>query len=229
MTATDQFVLNFHGIGTPHEGVEAAERPYWIDESFFSRIVDLALARPDADRILWTFDDGNRSDLAVGARILSERGRTGQFFLLTGRLNDPRYLSPGDARSLLAMGMQIGLHGRDHVDWRHLASQQLDAETIAARQDLSTAIGAPIGGVAIPFGVYDRRVIAHLKRCGFDRIYTSDGGRSRPDQRICNRTSVRSDMTLERVAALIDDRVSLARKLRRTASTTARRYVLGSR
>src|SRR5690242_12624710 len=111
MSADDPIILNFHGIGVPHEGVDVAERPYWIDEPFFAQILDHVSARPDGHRIQYTFDDGNQSDLVVGAAALAQRGRTAQFFLLTGRFDDPRYLSPEDARTLVGMGMRIGLHG----------------------------------------------------------------------------------------------------------------------
>lgn len=220
------FILNFHGIGTPHDGIDASERPYWVSEDFFARVVDLVGARDNPERVRWTFDDGNRSDLTIGARLLGERGLTADFFLLTGRFDDPRYLSPADARLLVSMGMRIGLHGRDHVDWRRLTPDRLMAETVAARADLAEAAGTAIDRVAIPFGAYNRRVIAHLKRCGFRRIYTSDGGPSRTGDRICSRTSVRDDMMLEQIAALIDGRVPLVSKLRRTVSSTVRRHLL---
>jgi peptidoglycan/xylan/chitin deacetylase (PgdA/CDA1 family) len=225
MSAGDQFILNFHGIGAPHDGVEASERPFWIDEEFFERIIDLVAARDDAHRIHWTFDDGNKSDL-FGARALSQRGQTAQFFLLTGRFGDPHSLSPGDARALIAMGMGIGLHGRDHVDWRRLPSERLVVETIDARRDLAEAVGASIDSVAIPFGAYNRQVIDHLRRCGYRRIYTSDGGPVSAGRQVCSRTSLRNDMTLDRISALIDDRIALRAKLRRVASITARRHLI---
>jgi peptidoglycan/xylan/chitin deacetylase (PgdA/CDA1 family) len=225
MSADDQFILNFHGIGVPHDGVESSERPFWIDEAFFERIIDMVAARADADRIQWTFDDGNKSDL-IGASALANRGETAQFFLLTGRFGDPHYLSHDDGRALLAMGMRVGLHGRDHIDWRHLPHERLVAETIDARRDLADAVGAPIDSVAIPFGAYNRQVIGHLRRCGYRRIYTSDGGLVRAGAQVCSRTSVRNDMTLERISALIDDRVALRAKLRRTASIAARRHLV---
>jgi peptidoglycan/xylan/chitin deacetylase (PgdA/CDA1 family) len=222
----NQFILNFHGIGLPHAGVDAAERPYWISEDFFASIIDAVLARGDADRIFWTFDDGNRSDLTIGARLLAKHGLTGRFFLLTGRFNDPRYLSPEDAVTLTGMGMMLGLHGRDHIDWRKAPPEQLYAETVVAREALAIATGKTISDVAIPFGAYNRRVIAHLKRSGFAHIYTSDGGPSRSNQRVKSRTSVRSDMTMERLMCLIDDRLPLSKRLRRSASTTVRRHLL---
>jgi peptidoglycan/xylan/chitin deacetylase (PgdA/CDA1 family) len=221
-----QMILNFHGIGTPHAGVDASERPYWVSEKQFIEICDMVQRRDDADDIQWTFDDGNRSDLDVGALALAERGRKAVFFLLTGRFDDPNYLDHDQTRRLVAMGMEVGLHGRDHVDWRKVDSAELDAETVDARNILAAVAGQAVNQVAIPFGAYNRRIISHLVKCGFSKINTSDGGPSRPEQRILSRTSIRSDMTLERVAELIDDRISPRRKIRRQASTFVRRHVL---
>lgn len=219
-----QFVLNFHGVGTPHAGVDASEQPYWISERFFTDIVGLVAARPDADRVVWTFDDGNRSDLAFAAPLLAQHGFRGAFFLLTGRFEDPHYLSRDDARSLLAMNMAVGLHGRDHVNWAELPEATLSAETTDARSDLGKAVGRDIDTVAIPFGAYNRNVIARLKREGFKRIYTTDKGWSRAGDRVCNRTSVRSDMSLAQIAGMLDGREPLKSKFRRALSTTYRRH-----
>lgn len=221
-----KMILNFHGIGTPHAGVDASERPYWVSEKQFVDIVAMVERRPDAADILWTFDDGNRSDLDIGAPALAERGRSGVFFMLTGRFDDPNYLDQDQTRQLIAMGMAVGLHGRDHVDWRQIDAAQLDAETIDARNILRDVIGQPVDQVAIPFGAYNRKIISHLVKCGFSKINTSDGGPSRSNERILSRTSIRGDMSLERVAELIEDRVPTRRKLRRRASTFVRRHIL---
>lgn len=221
-----QMILNFHGIGTPHAGVDASERPYWVSEKQFVDILDMVERRPDADDVLWTFDDGNRSDLDIGAPALSERGRSGVFFVLTGRFDDPNYLDHDQIRHLMAMGMAVGLHGRDHVDWRQIDVAQLNAETVDARNDLMDVIGQPVDQVAIPFGAYNRKIISHLVKCGFSKINTSDGGPSRSTDRVLSRTSVRSDMSLDRVTELIEDRLPARRKIRRQASTFVRRHVL---
>ena len=223
---TKQFILNFHGIGHPHHGVDEAERPYWLSESFFSAIVEMVAKRTDAEDILWTFDDGNASDLSIAAPILTEYRFKAQFFVLTGRLNDPNYLSPDDVRTLLQMGMEVGLHGRSHVDWRLSDAQELHAEVTEARDSLAKIVGRPIDRVAIPFGAYNRRVITHLKRSGFSRIYTSDGGASDSSQQVRGRTTVRRDTSMHELTSLIENRLSLRHNLRRTVSAIVRQHII---
>lgn len=218
-------ILNFHGIGEPHERVEPSERPYWMSEGRFREILDLAGRHRRAQQIFFTFDDGNKSDLAIAAPALKACGRTSAFYVLAGRFDDPRYLSRGDCRALVEMGMEVGLHGRDHVDWRALDDAALASEVDAARAEIAEASGQPVTGVGIPFGGYDKRVMGFLKARGFTTIRTSDGGSARAGARVQNRTSIRNDMPLARIATLMDGEEPVVSRLRRAASTTLRRHV----
>lgn len=221
-----EIILNFHGIGTPHSTVDSAERPFWISETFYQQILDLVDSKNNVSRIIWTFDDGNASDLTIAAVKLAERKRIGKFFVLTGRFGNPHYLSLSDVRRLSNMGMEVGLHGRDHVDWRTLPINRLKTETTDARQVLAQVLGHQVSSVAIPFGAYSKRVIGHLVRCGFETIYTSDGGSSHSNQQIRNRTSIRADMTLADVSNILDNKVTWARHSRRWLSTALRRHII---
>ena len=220
MTGARRVILNFHGLGEPPAAVPAAERPYWIPADRFARIVEeVAARRARGQDIAITFDDGNRSDLEIAAPRLAEAGLSAAFFVLTGRLEDDLYLSRAQIGRLQRMGMEIGLHGRDHVDWRRLDERGRRAEIPRARAELAELLGAPVRGVAIPFGAYDRRVMSYLKRQGFERIHTSDGGRARAGARIQPRVSLRSDSSEAELAALLDGTEPalgrLTRRLRR--------------
>lgn len=218
--------INFHGIGTPHGRVPADEVPYWLDEPAFAGLVArIAALRSAGQDIRITFDDGNLSDLAIAAPILNAHGLKGEFFVLTGRLDDPDYLSPQGIQALLAMGHAIGLHGRDHVDWRKVDGATLIAETRDARQRLAAITGTAINSVAIPFGAYDRRVIRHLRQEGFAAIHTSDGGVANARARVRPRTSLRQDMDAATLDAILAGRSPPMKTLRRRLSMLLRQHV----
>lgn len=211
--------INFHGVGVPHVGVPAHEVPYWLGEARFAEVVGwIAAAQVQGRDVRVTFDDGNVSDLERAAPVLARHGVRATFFVLTGRLDDPRYLSRGQVRQLQALGHGIGLHGRDHLDWRGLDEAALAAETVGARAVLAEVAGVAIDEVAVPFGAYDRRVMARLKAAGFAAIHTSDGGPARDGALVRPRTSVRSDMDDAAVHAILAGRPSAARRLRRALS-----------
>lgn len=178
-----EIILNFHGIGEPPPSTACAERRYWLDESFFLSILDhLSAARSTASpaaRI--TFDDGNMSDAEIALPALAKRGLTASFFICAGRIGMPGYLDVAALRELSRAGMRIGSHGFHHRDWRKLDDTELDAEIAGARKMLEDLCGAAIDEAAIPFGSYDRRVLAKLRSEGYRSAYTSDGGVVRPD------------------------------------------------
>jgi peptidoglycan/xylan/chitin deacetylase (PgdA/CDA1 family) len=218
-----RIILNFHGLGEPPAWIEAAERPYWAPIALFEDLVARTASRPDIE---YTFDDGNRSDLDVAVPILRRHGRTAGFYILTGRLEHRAYLAADDVRALVDQGMSVGLHGRDHLDWRRLDDRQMAAETIEARDRLAGIVGRPVTAVSIPFGAYNRRVLRSLTALGYETILTTDGGASDSTQRVRNRTSIRSDMGPAELEAILAGRSSLAEGLRRTASTFLRRHVV---
>ena len=216
--------LNFHGIGRPGRALEAGEERYWIDSATFRAIIEcVAGARGRGGDILVTFDDGNASDIEIAAPELARHGITASFFPLAGRLGAAGSLTAPDLRALRAAGHEIGSHGFDHVDWRRLDDEGRARELDRARAVLEDATGAAIRSAAVPFGRYDRRVLAALARRGYLTVLTSDGGRFRGAPRLVPRNSVGRDMTAAAVAAMLAAEESAVRRARRAAAMLAKR------
>ncbi len=148
----NQAVLMFHGIGTAEHPLEAGEDAYWIGWDFFDAVLGhCAALGPKSD--MFTFDDGNASDLEA-ARRMRARGVSGHFFILVGRLGQAGYLSVDDVKELMSLGMEIGLHGRDHRDWRKVDDRTLHSEIDDARAELTTICNRPITTVAKGAGIW---------------------------------------------------------------------------
>jgi peptidoglycan/xylan/chitin deacetylase (PgdA/CDA1 family) len=218
-------VLNFHGLGEPHARVPADEHRYWLDHAAFDALLDRIWLDPLPRRFAFTFDDGNKSDL-LAAEKLARRDAVGRFFVLAGRLGEEHYLSAADLGELRDMGMIVGLHGRDHVDWSTCSDDQLASEIGEARQELEAALGSAVNEVAIPFGRYDRSVMGLLRRSGFARIHTSDGGTVEPGARIWNRNTLRSDMTEDQIGRVLSEHWPIAQDIKRRVSSFAKRHIL---
>jgi peptidoglycan/xylan/chitin deacetylase (PgdA/CDA1 family) len=183
--------LTFHGVGRPSRPFEPGEAKVWIDEDRFHETLDAARGRPD---VRMTFDDGNRSDVEIALPALLERGMTATFFVLAGRLDAPGFLGGEDVRALVEAGMSVGSHGMHHRDWRRLSDSELDEEVCLARTRLEEVAGAPVTEASIPFGSYDRRVLARIRRDGhFGRLYSSDGGVARDGAWLQPRTSLTNE------------------------------------
>jgi len=183
-----QFCLTFHGIGTPPSNIPESEKIYWCEVTQAHQILDFVKNRSD---VLITSDDGNRSDIEVLAPALLERGLAGIFFVLAGRLDHPNYLQPHDLRELKSMGMEVGLHGWEHVPWRGLSPDAWRREVVDAKARIEDCISSPITAAGCPFGQYERKTIRRLRAANVRQIYTSDGGWSYRDAELRPRSSIR--------------------------------------
>jgi peptidoglycan/xylan/chitin deacetylase (PgdA/CDA1 family) len=212
--------LTVHGIGPTPRLLDPGEGHTWITVEQFERMLDAVVDRPD---VQLTFDDGNASDVEIGLPKLLERGLSAEFFVLTGLLGQRGRLDAADVRELHQAGMRVGSHGWAHRDWRRIHPSLHDQEFGDARRVLAELIGSAVSRVAIPFGSYDRHVLRHLRQTGVTRVFTSDGGRGRPESWLQPRTSLRADTTPQWIRSVLDGRPSLARRARGVAVRTLKR------
>jgi peptidoglycan/xylan/chitin deacetylase (PgdA/CDA1 family) len=222
-SSREQIVLLFHGIGEPPPGVPEDERPFWIDKPLFFGIVDMARTG-DFDRdVVFTFDDGNKSDL-FAAEELEKAGLDGHFFVLSGRLDMPHFLHRSEARQLVQAGMEVGLHGHSHVKWRSLGTQAWNEEVHEARARIEEAVRRPVESVALPYGWYDGQVLRRLRRDGFERIYTTDRGPNSASSLIIRRTAITRKCSLQSVRDIIEDNVRPIGRVRRVIAPWIKRW-----
>ena len=195
-------ILTFHGIGEPSRWLYPGENRVWLSERAFLSILDVVRDRPDL-RI--TFDDGNASDAVVAVPALVERDLVAEFYIVAGHLGAPGYLSAEQLHILSRAGMKVGSHGMTHRPWPDLTDRALDEEIVEARNVLGKVVGARIDQAACPFGAYDRRVLRHLRRAGYTRVYSSDGGRAKSGAWLQPRNTVRSTDDASTIERLIDE------------------------
>jgi peptidoglycan/xylan/chitin deacetylase (PgdA/CDA1 family) len=177
----------FHGIGTPRRTLEPGEDRYWVTVDDFRAMLDVIAATPGV-RI--TFDDGNASDLELGLDGLRERDLSASFFVLAGRLGSRGSLDADGLRELVRSGMTVGTHGMDHRPWRRLSAPDREYELVEARATIADVIGRPVDEAAVPFGLYDRRLLADLRRLDYAKVHTSDGGLAHSNAWLQPRVSV---------------------------------------
>jgi peptidoglycan/xylan/chitin deacetylase (PgdA/CDA1 family) len=219
---SQQLIINFHGIGDPHNNVEAGERPYWIDAGdmrrIFKRVAELPKrVDPTKDglpEILITFDDGNLSDLTLALPELVKNNLKATFFVCVGRMNDPHYLNKAGILELLKAGMTIGNHGMYQRNLTTLSERELEFEIDEAGKRLSDVTGNSISEVAIPYGAYNRRVLNWLQAKPLTGIFTSDRGFTSNEQRIKSRESITNAMSKMPMPDMLLKPRSLSKNLR---------------
>jgi peptidoglycan/xylan/chitin deacetylase (PgdA/CDA1 family) len=212
--------LTVHGIGSATRDLADGEGPHWVGIGQFEQVLDAVVGRPG---VCITFDDGNASDLEVAVPRLVERGLSAEFFVLAGLLGQPGRLDADGVRELQRAGMRVGSHGWAHRDWRRLTPAQADEEMTRANDVLGEIVGHQITRVAIPFGSYDGRVLQRLRRARVTRVYTSDGGRARPNSWLQPRNSLRQDLDAAWISSVLDDTPPLRVRVRRSAARAVKR------
>jgi peptidoglycan/xylan/chitin deacetylase (PgdA/CDA1 family) len=219
-------ILNLHGIGRPPRALDPGEDGSWIGVGQFEEVLDAVEGRPE---VRLTFDDGNASDLEIALPRLLHRGLTARFFVLAGRLGERGRLDRRGVLALAEAGMSVGSHGWAHRDWRAVSGPDAHREVTGALDALSGLLGRPVREVAVPFGSYDRPVLARLRAAGVATAYTSDGGRAREGSWLQRRTSLRSTVDRQRLAAVLDDDIPARLRARRLASGLVKRSRGGPR
>ena len=173
-------------------------------------VTDLALAVPGGgDHLMLTFDDGALGALHA-ADALSRRGWRAHFFIVTGLLGAPGFLSPADVRALRAAGHLIGSHSHTHPDiFRDLPPARMAFEWRTSRAVLEDLLGEPCLVASVPGGDSSPAVFRSAAKAGYRFLFTSEPW-LRPRRvagcTVLGRFSVKAQTPVERVAALAEYR-----------------------
>jgi peptidoglycan/xylan/chitin deacetylase (PgdA/CDA1 family) len=213
--ANDLTIINFHGIGEPARDLEPGEAPYWLSRDQFCAVLDRIAMDANRHCLSITFDDSNKSDLAIAVPELQARGLTATFFILTGRLGAKGSLHESDVKELFGLGMDIGSHGVAHRDMTRLSPYELDDELGRSKAVLESISRRPVDTVSIPFGRYNARVLKAVRRAGYRAAYSSDGGHTTYRHFLRSRRSIRADMSLDDVGNILTKKATLADRIRR--------------
>lgn len=127
-------------------------------------------------RIVFTFDDGCHSDLAVAAPILAAAGFGATFYVTVDFVGRPGYLTRAGLRELHGAGFEIGSHSMTHAFLTDLDAAALRREMVDSKRWLEDAIGAPVTSFSCPGGRSDRRATAQAVLAGYRSLATSRVG-----------------------------------------------------
>jgi Polysaccharide deacetylase len=119
------------------------------------------------------FDDGTADHFAV-AKILDGLHLKGVFYVNSGRLDNPKYLTMNQVRQMQRDGHEIGGHTVYHL---HL-SQQDSAEQkrqVCVDRDQLLAAGIWATDFAYPFNEFGKGTESLARACGYQSARTTDG------------------------------------------------------
>ena len=130
---------------------------------------------------LVTVDDGWGEDMDIARRRLDPRGIPAVFFVYTGAVGAPGYLSWPQVHELEAAGHAVASHTVSHPDLVRLPDDRLASEMRDSRARLERELGHPVTALAYPFGSHDARVVAAAEAAGYRLAFRADGPDARRD------------------------------------------------
>jgi peptidoglycan/xylan/chitin deacetylase (PgdA/CDA1 family) len=219
VTARPATVVNlcFHGIGAPGRELEPDEGQFWVSEEQFGELLEVVRREPS---LRLTFDDGNASDVELALPALKRAGLSASFFLIAGRIGQRGSVDADGVRELARAGMTVGNHGLRHRPWRALDADAEREELLDAQAAIAGAAGKAVDEASFPFGQYDRSALRAVRRAGFRRVYTVDGGPARADAWLQSRHTITSSET----AASLEAVARAGRGTARTVSLALKRW-----
>jgi peptidoglycan/xylan/chitin deacetylase (PgdA/CDA1 family) len=117
-----------------------------------------------------TFDDGRASN-TLGAKILTERDLAGTFFLNSGNIGKPGYLTLAQVDQMAAQGQEIAGHTVNHKDLGELTLNEVTNE-ICGDRDTWLAWGFPVRNFAYPFSSASPEIKQIVRDCGYNSART---------------------------------------------------------
>ena len=114
-----------------------------------------------------TFDDGYADAFSQALPALQAHGMVATFYIVSGFVGQPNYMSWDEIRALHAAGMEIGSHTVTHSDLTTLGLDQVRAELTGSRDAIAAAIGAPVVSFCYPSGRFDGDVAALAQEAGY--------------------------------------------------------------
>jgi len=162
--------------------------------------------------ILLTFDDGYVDVWTTVVPTLKEFGFTGTFFVITGLLdaNAGGFISWSEAKIITDLGMSIESHSVSHIAMNNKPMDWLSNEADASMKAIEANTGKRPHAFCYPFGDYDKRAIAAVRKAGYELAFTTQDGFNASPQNamVLPRIRIRRSTTMNQFVWLITRTVS---------------------
>jgi peptidoglycan/xylan/chitin deacetylase (PgdA/CDA1 family) len=205
-----------------------AQVAYLKENGWQGLSVGQALAFPEGRNVAITFDDGSETDRLAAAPILRQAGFHATFFVTSGRLGTPGYLSHAQLKEL-SEGFEIGCHSMTHPYLTDVDENGLQREISDAKLQLEQIIGKPVEHFSCPGGRCDERVLAVARAAGYRTLATSriQANSVSTDAFALGRVAILRDLPLSAFAVVCNG-TSLSRMRTQSALRQAAKQILGN-
>jgi peptidoglycan/xylan/chitin deacetylase (PgdA/CDA1 family) len=123
-----------------------------------------------------TLDDGRDDGYTHAFPILQKHGFVATVFVITGHVNERRYLTWTELCDMQAAGMEIGNHTVRHLDETRFTRPQTNRQVIGAQDAIRRNLDVPAVSFAYPSGRTPANLVASVMASGLEVAYTTVRG-----------------------------------------------------
>lgn len=219
-------VLMYHYLSIPPDDANIYRRDLSVSPELFARQLDAIQAAGyttislyDLQANLWegtplpeksvviTFDDAYRDNYTNAFPLLRQRGMIATIFVVTDFMDEerPAYLTWDMAREMLAAGISIESHGRNHISLKNQSQDYLVWQALGSLETIQYELGVRPRFVSYPAGEFDDQTIAIFQSANYWAGFTTIQGatHSTDDLFRMHRVRVRNTTTPEELVRLL--------------------------
>jgi peptidoglycan/xylan/chitin deacetylase (PgdA/CDA1 family) len=126
-----------------------------------------------AKSVALTFDDGYEDAYTSALPLLQQYGFTATFYIISGRVGQPGYMSWAQIGAVRDAGMEIGAHSVTHLNLTDLDMGMVASEVTQSKHDLEQALGITVTSFCYPAGRYNAAIEEQVRAAGYTNATTT--------------------------------------------------------
>jgi peptidoglycan/xylan/chitin deacetylase (PgdA/CDA1 family) len=126
-----------------------------------------------AKSVALTFDDGYEDAYTTALPLLQKFGFTATFYIISGFVGHPGYMSWEQLGVLHDAGMEIGAHSVTHRNLTDLDMGMVASEVTQSKRDIEQALGITVTSFCYPAGHYNAAIEEQVRAAGYTNATTT--------------------------------------------------------
>lgn len=150
-----------------------------------------------------TFDDGYEDAFTTALPVLQRYGMVATFYIVSGLVGQPGYMSWEQLAALRDAGMELGAHSVNHYDLTSLDTATAGYEIAQPKADLEARLGIGVTSFCYPTGIYNAAIEEQVRAAGYQSATTTRWDGDYSDMMALPRRRVAGGTPLDGFAAIV--------------------------
>ncbi|MBF0522608.1 MAG: polysaccharide deacetylase family protein [Candidatus Omnitrophica bacterium] len=129
--------------------------------------------------VVITFDDGYVDNYTNAFSVLKKYHFPAIIFMPSDHIGLQGRLSLLQLQEMIASGIDVGSHGRNHLYLPTLSLEKAKDEVFNSKRILEQRLGSPVDYFAYPQGGFNEQIITFVKQAGYKGACTTNRGNNR--------------------------------------------------